>query len=409
VSAAHERPVHAAASQELSESETVSTDAERVDAARATFTRAFGGAPAVVASAAGRVNLIGEHTDYNGGEVLPIAIGRRTVVALRQRGDAARTWRAVSATESAGGEFDPAMERVGAWWDYVAGVVRMLGEAGVHAPACDVAVWSDVPAGAGLSSSAALEVATAVAVQALVGGALPPERLALLSQRAENVYVGVNSGIMDQFASALGQRREALHVWCDTGRFEHIAMREAVLIFDTAVPRSLRGSAFNERRAECEEALRLLRERHPELPNLAAASPAQVRDADLPDPLSRRALHVTEETRRVGALVDALRAGGAVPGDLLLASHASLRDQYECSSRELDWFVEHAMQHPGVVGARLTGAGWGGCAIAVGAHDALAAAAPRLAAAYEAEFGRRPRAWLTNAEDGARVDQAGPR
>jgi galactokinase len=270
-----------------------------------------------------------------------------------------------------------------------------------------VAVWSDVPAGAGLSSSAALEVATAVALQALVGGALSLDELALLSQRAENEYVGVNSGIMDQFASALGRRGEALHLWCDTARWEHIPMGDAVLIFDTAVPRSLRGSAFNERRAECEAALQRLRVLQPSLPHLAAATPELVREARLPDPLDRRALHVVEETRRVGALVAALRAGGSPPGELLLASHASLRDQYECSSPELDWFVEHAMRHPGIVGARLTGAGWGGCAIAVGDHDALAAAAPALSGEYAAAFARQPRAWLTRAEDGARVDATG--
>lgn len=377
------------------------TDA-RAAAAAALLGERLGGEPSVVASAAGRVNLVGEHTDYNGGEVLPIAIARRTIVALRPNGRA--EWRAVSANETETGTFAAAPDRTGHWWDYVAGVAVMLREAGVDAPPCDVAVWSDVPAGAGLSSSAALEVATAVALAHLAGHAIPLDRLALLSQRAEVEFVGVNSGIMDQFASALGRPGHALHVWCDTARYEHIPMRDAVLIFDTAVPRSLRGSAFNVRRAECDAALAELRRLEPGLPWLAAATPELVRRAGLAPVLHARATHVVDETRRVGAAVAALRGGGSLPGDLLLASHASLRDLYECSSPELDWFVDHAARLPGVGGARLTGAGWGGCAIAVGDHAALEAAVPELTARYRERFDLEPRAWLTHADAGARID-----
>ncbi|GLC27410.1 galactokinase [Roseisolibacter agri] len=378
-------------------------DDPRTEHVRRLFAEAFGGEPAVIASAAGRVNLIGEHTDYNGGEVLPIAIDRRTVVAVRpNRGP---EWRAVSASETTRGRFDPApRERAGAWWDYLAGVVSELAAAGVTLPTCDVAVWSDVPAGAGLSSSAALEVAFALAASALAGASREMEPLALLAQRAEVGFVGVNSGIMDQFASALGRVDHAVHVWCDTARWERLPMSESVLIFDTAVPRSLRSSAFNTRRAECDAALAALRALQPELPHLAAATPALLERAALPDPLDRRARHVVEETARVGQTVALLRDGGALPGDLLNASHASLRDLYECSSPELDWFVEQALREDGVRGARLTGAGWGGCAIAVGAHDALEAAAARLVPRYVAAFGLTPRAWISRAAAGARVD-----
>lgn len=378
------------------------SDDFRLAAVRQTFADAFRGAPAVIASAPGRVNLIGEHTDYNGGEVLPIAIDRRTVVALRPNGTT--EWRAASTTEGTRGRFERPFERVGAWWDYLAGVAWALDAAGTVTPACDVAVWSDVPAGAGLSSSAALEVAAASAAVALAGGERPLDDLALLSQKAETQFVGVQSGIMDQFASALGRAGEALHVWCDTARFEQLPMTDAVLIVDTAVPRSLRGSAFNTRRAECDAAVAALRVFEPGLPNLAAATPALLERAQLPDPLDRRALHVVSEIARVHEVVDALRAGSPPPGAALLASHASLRDLYECSSPELDWVVEHAMLQAGVRGARLTGAGWGGCAIAVGDEDALADAAPRLAHDFEARFGHAPRTWLTRAAPGARVD-----
>jgi len=380
--------------------ESTSVGVERVGAL---FLEEFDAAPVVVASAPARVNLIGEHTDYNGGEVLPIAIARRTFVAVGPSHDAGS--RAVSATQRAHGAFDAARPaRADAWWDYVSGVVHELRGIGLDVPQLDVAVWSDVPAGAGLSSSAALEVATAIALTTMLGADVPAAQLALLAQRAETGFVGVASGIMDQFASALGEAGHALHVWCDTATTEQIPMRDAVLIFDTAVPRSLRASAFNTRRAECEQALALLRARDPALDNLSQVSPEAVRRAGLPSLLERRALHVSEETRRVRAAVEAMRSGGSPPGELLLASHASLRDLYECSSRELDWFVERAMRADGVSGARLTGAGWGGCAIAVGQERGLAAMVPELTSEYRRTFGLEPRAWLTHAEGGGRVD-----
>jgi galactokinase len=370
---------------------------------RAAFARAFGGDPTVIVSAPGRVNLIGEHTDYNGGEVLPMAIDRRTYVAGRRTG--AEWTRVASAEHSVRGAFDPhSPDRAGSWWDYIAGVTWELGLLGRRPEAMDLAVWSDVPTGAGLSSSAALEVATALAVLELTNQTMDARELALAAWRAEVEFVGVSVGIMDQFASALSRRGEALHIWCDTGRVAYTRMPDAVLIFDTAVPRSLRGSAYAARRAECEEALAHLKRRYPDLPNIASADPAQLTDAALPPPLARRARHVVTENRRVQAAVAALDSGAPLPGDLLLASHASLRDDYECSSPELDWFVERVMAEPGVRGARLTGAGWGGCAIAIGDEEALLAAAAPVAAAFVHRFGREPRTWISRGAEGMRVD-----
>ena len=377
------------------------------DASRAAalYRARFGASPTVIASAPGRVNLVGEHTDYNGGEVLPMAIARRTWVAVGALPAGTSHSRAVSASSGEAGEWDAAApRRSGRWWDYVSGVAAALADRGIALPPVAVAVASDVPAGAGLSSSAALEVATATALARLAGAALPPAEAALLGQRVEAEFVGVACGIMDQFASALGRPGEALHLWCDTARYEQVAMQDAVLIFDTAVPRSLRGSAFNTRREECEAALRLLRRDHPGLPSLAAATPEQVAAAALPPPLDRRARHVTEETRRVGEVVAALRATGTLPGPLLYQSHESLRSLYECSSPELDWFVERAAGLPGVTGARLTGAGWGGCAIAAGEEAALVAAAAALAPEYQARFGIAPRSWITRASGGVSLD-----
>jgi galactokinase len=375
-----------------------------VEKALELFEQHFGCPAAVVASAPARVNIIGEHTDYNGGEVLPIAIERRTYIAMSvARGERSR---AVSANERDAGSFDARTpSRSGRWWDYVAGTVAR--RAMPNAPrAIDVAVWSDVPAGAGLSSSAALEVGVAAGFDELAGTPLDRRGIALASHRAENDFVGVASGIMDQFASALAERGQALHLWCDTMAVEQVPMPDAVLIFDTAVPRSLRTSQFNTRRSECEAALTLLRQRYAALPHLAAATPDQIAEARLPQPLAKRARHVVTETRRVQSVVDALRAGGEPPGDLLLASHRSLRDDYECSTPELDWFVERATRVAGIRGARLTGAGWGGCAIAIGDPNALRDASGDLAAEYESAFGRTPRLWHTHADDGVRVERS---
>lgn len=372
--------------------------------AREYFRKVFGGNPDIIGSAPGRVNIIGEHTDYNGGQVLPIAIDRRTYVAIRARPDASLS-RIVSAHESTRGEFDvrhsPAS---GQWWDYMTGVCAAMQSAGARVPQFEAIVQSDVPMGSGLSSSAALEVATAVSLGRIVSEPTDMRKLALLSWHVETQFVGVASGVMDQFASALCLEGHALHLWCDTLETEQVTMPDAVLIFDTASPRELRASQFNQRRAECEEALAVLRRSRPSLLHLAAASLNEVRQAGLSPNIRKRALHVVEENARVEKLVMQLVQTGAVAGELLYESHESLRDNYECSTPELDWFVDAVRGKPGVTGARLTGAGWGGCAIAVGDLDALAAAADEVSSAYEARFGRQPGTWLTRAGSGARIE-----
>ena len=372
--------------------------------AREYFREVFGGEPDVIGSAPGRVNIIGEHTDYNGGQVLPIAIDRRTFVAIRARPNSARS-RIVSKHETAAGEFDVRhVAASGEWWDYMAGVGLAMEAFGTRVPQFEAIVQSDVPMGSGLSSSAALEVATAVSLAELLLQPADLKELALLSWRVETQFVGVASGVMDQFASALCVEGNALHLWCDTLATEQVPMPDAVLIFDTASPRGLRASQFNQRRAECEDALSVLRRAHPSLSHLAAASLEDVRRADLNPTIRKRALHVVEENARVEKLVLHLMETGTVAGDLLYESHESLRDNYECSTPELDWFVDSVRDKPGVTGARLTGAGWGGCAIAVGDLDALASAAGELSSQYETRFGRKPGTWLTRAGSGARIE-----
>jgi galactokinase len=352
------------------------------------FREQFRSEPRVIASAPGRVNLIGEHTDYNGGDVLPIAIAQRTTVAIAP----ADTSIAVSAQQPLLGQFSVAhLAPTRHWWDYIAGVAAAFLDSGYAIGDFHIAVTSDVPVGAGLSSSAALETATALALAALFGHDIAPHKLALLGTRAEREFVGVASGIMDQQASALGAQHQAVHIRCDTGAYEHVPFDDAVLIFDTGVRRALTDSAFNERRAECQAALARLRAVDPALPFLAAASLDLVREAQLPPPLDRRARHVVTEQARVRDVVDALRVGEPIPGEALFASHESLRVDYECSTPELDAFVERARRTEGISGARLTGAGWGGCAIAIGAPYALA----RLGVG-----------WIMHAAAGARIEHA---
>lgn len=368
--------------------------------------RTFGSEARFLASAPARVNLIGEHLDYNGGPVLPMAIDLRTWVTVGASEDELSTM--VSRDEPDTATIMPHSARPsGRWWDYVAGVARELELDDIPLRPFALAVASDIPRGGGLSSSAALEVACAAALLAQAGAADPaPEKIARIAHRAEVDYVGVPCGIMDQYASALAIEGHALYLESATGEIEHVPLTDDVLVFDTRVPRSLRASQFALRRGECDEALALLRRVRPPLAHLAEATLDDLRRASLPSPLDRRAQHVIQETARVREVVAALRGGGPLRGSLLFESHESLRSLYECSTPELDWFVERMRATPGVSGARLTGAGWGGCAVATGSAPALAAAAPDILAEYRERFDRDGSTWISRAAGGVSVATA---
>lgn len=373
--------------------------------AAATFRDAFGHEPTVVASAPGRVNLIGEHTDYNGGQVLPIAIGRRTWVAMARAPEKEST---VVSQGQPKGSFSVGADRpTGAWWDYVHGTLRELRALGIPIQDVRVAVVSDVPIGAGLSSSAALEVASALAAIVTARDRVLDrwDDLAMAAHRAESEFVGVACGTMDQTVSAYAAAKHALHIWCDSARREHVRFERAVLVFDTATPRALRSSRFNDRRAECTVAFEAMRRIDPSLSVLADATLDLLAEVTLPDEIARRARHVITETRRVSDFVQALDGDGSL-GTILLTSHESLRTDFDCSTPELDWVVEEAMRAPGIEGARLTGAGWGGSAIVIGDEGDLRALAEPLVNQFAARFKRSPRAWITMAEDGADIDYA---
>jgi len=381
----------------------------RVAALRADFNARYGAPPEVIVRAPGRVNLIGEHTDYNDGYVLPIAIDRSVLVAASMRPDRVVRVRAVDFDAQATFSLDRLVRaEQQRWSNYHRGVAAVLEEKGFRLPGLDVAFSSNVPIGAGLSSSAAVEVSMAVTWQTIAGFELERPELALLCQRAENTFVGVNCGIMDQFISALGQENAALFVDCRTLEHRSVSIPDgyAVVIMDTAKQRGLADSAYNTRRAECEEGVRLL---SAYLPGIAALRDVSVSQFELyvetlPLDVRKRCRHVIGENQRVLDSVDALTRGDvAAFGRLMDASHRSLRDDYEVSCAELDAMVEAAWRAPGIVGARMTGAGFGGCAVALveGAHATRFR--DQVAAEYRSATGLEPNLYICTAEQGASV------
>lgn len=369
----------------------------------ATFETAFHSRPMVVSTAPGRVNLIGEHTDYNDGFVLPVAINRAVRVAASPRDD--RKVRVYSAQYEARDEWRiDAPRRTGRaeWRDYVRGVAWALQEARLEIVGADLAIAGDVPLGAGLSSSAALEVAAAGALCAVSGIEVNPRELALLCQKAENQFVGVRCGIMDQFASALGLAGHALLVDCRSFETEYAPLPLAeqgvmLLVVDSKVPRRLPETAYNARRVECAEAAQRLG-----IGSLRDAGGGMI--AALPDPLRRRARHVVGENDRVLDTVEALKRHQLeAAGELMYQSHKSLRDDFEVSCRELDLLVELASEAPGVLGARLTGAGFGGCTVNLVREEAIDAFKVGVVERYARETGLAAEMLVCKPSDGLEV------
>jgi galactokinase len=361
--------------------------------ATARFAERFGEDPAPsVAVAPGRVNLIGEHTDYNDGFVLPMAIGRTAIVVFRRRPDRRLRLHSIAYDEKKDLDLDAlAAPADGEWYSYVAGVAWAFAAEGLEAPGLDAVVDGDVPLGAGLSSSAALEMATARALAAAGSAEWDPVRMARLGQKAENEYVGMNCGIMDQFASSACREGHALLLDCRSLETRPVPVPEAaaVVVMDTGARRSLAGSAYNDRRAACERVVAHLQKTHPEVKalrdvtlDMLKAEEAALDPADL-----RRARHVVPENTRPVQMADALQAGNLeLAGQLMDDSHASLRDLYEVSCEELDLITEIARAQPGCFGARMTGAGFGGCAVALVRAEATAPFCETVLSAYKAKI-----------------------
>ncbi len=369
-----------------------------------TFREIFGEAPTWEASAPGRVNLIGEHVDYCDGFVLPMAIDRRVTLeairVLERRITLRSIGMADAQIELGAGPLAPGQP---SWSNYVRGVLAGFARRGAELPGMKILISSDVPAGGGLSSSAALEVAVATLLGAVTGHSISPLDTALLCQQAEHEFAGVPCGIMDQFASVFGRAGHVLLIDCRSRQVELIPFQGdvSVLIVDTRVKHELAGNEYAQRRSECEQACRLL--------GVASfrdlvGTPWHSAVAGLAEPCRRRARHVLAEIERVPAFVSCLRrADWAAAGKLMYASHQSLRDDFEVSCPELDFVVEQAASLNGVLGCRMTGGGFGGCCVALVAKEQVAATQQALRAAYYARYNIESATYVTEPADGPRV------
>ena len=377
------------------------------------FQKEYGHAPAYVARAPGRVNLLGEHVDYNAGFVLPAAIDRATYVAFSPNDSDVISFKALDFDQvvqvSLGSIRDRKVMGGGAlpsWAAYPAGVAWALSENGQLVKGMQAAFASDVPRGAGLSSSASVELAFAVAWMALGGWTLPRTKLALLSQRAENQYVGVNCGIMDQFASACGEKDRLLLLDCRSLEYRLLGLPDDVdiVIADTTVRHSHTTSAYNDRRAACEEAVRTLQR---ELPGVTSLRDVSLQDfnrlsSNLPPEIEKRARHVVEEIDRTLRAVQLLEGGDLAGFGLAMnACHASLRDLYEVSCPEADTMARIAQGLEGCYGARITGGGFGGCTVNLVSRAQTTSFVRVLGQRYESATKLHPEIYVCAASGGA--------
>lgn len=356
-----------------------------------------------IVRAPGRVNLIGEHTDYNEGFVLPLAIDRAIWIALSPSPEPTVAVYSVDFQEKKDFSLESLKPRQDGWIEYLKGVAWVLQEAGFPLAGWKGVLMGDVPQGAGLSSSAALEMATARAFAAVSEIAWDPVRMALLGQRAENQWVGVQCGIMDQLVSAAGQEGHALLIDCRSLQTESVPLPTgtAVVVLDTGTRRGLVDSAYNERRRQCEEAARILGVKALRDVSLETLE----KWADRLDPTTwRRARHVVTENARTLQAADAMQRGDKnTLGQWMDASHQSLRDDYEVSSGALNQMVQLARAHPACYGARMTGAGFGGCAVALIEAEAAEDFVARVGPAYQKATGHQPALYVCRATNGAEL------
>jgi galactokinase len=377
-----------------------------------TFVKQFGAEPTHVAIGPGRVNLIGEHTDYNDGFVLPVALKRDVRLAMRPRTD--RQVRLFSTEYDEHFEFDLdhlSYNKSMLWTNYVQGMAWSLQEQGLALTGLDGVISGNVPRGSGLSSSAALEIASAMALMTAAGqlDRLSGPQVAQAAQRAENQFVGVNCGIMDQFISLLGAENHALLIDCRSLDYELVPFPEnaSLVIGNTKASRSLAGSAYNQRRQECESGVAALQTVLPGIRALRDVTSQQLEEnkALLSPVVYRRCRHVVSENERVLETVATLQQGDlAQVGRLMNASHESLRTDYEVSSSALDAMVEAMRSAPGCYGARLTGAGFGGCAVALVAVGDEQAVADAIFDKYPKATNVWPEVYTSRAAQGARVE-----
>ena len=367
------------------------------------FTSRFDQSPRWIVRAPGRVNLIGEHTDYNDGFVLPLAIDRAVWIALRPRDDRRVVVHSIDYNQSAEFSLENLQNEKSGWIEYIKGTAWALADASFKLTGWEGVMQGDVPLGAGLSSSAALEMATARAFAAAGNLDWNPAAMAKLGQRTENRWVGVNCGIMDQLISAAGRADHALLIDCRSLDTQPVPFPAgvAVVVLDTSTRRGLVDSAYNERRSQCEAAAKFF--------GVTALRDVTVeqfqQSADGLDAVTRRrALHVITENDRTLKAADAMRSGDAVGlGRLMQQSHVSLRDDYEVSSDALNAMVECASAHEACYGARMTGAGFGGCAMALIRAEAAEDFVRHTSTTYQQKTGHEPAVYVCRATNGAEV------
>lgn len=359
--------------------------------------------------APGRVNLIGEHVDYNDGFVLPIATPMSTRMRLRPRDD--RRVELYSYTFNTRHSFSlDHLEKQDHWIDYVIGVAKELAAEVVPLHGFEGVLESDIPTASGLSSSAAIEVAACLAFTHLAEQPMAPSDIALLCQRAENRFIGVNCGIMDQMAVAACREDHALLLDCrtlDTEQLPFVLNEYSLVVTDSGASRELASSAYNERRAQCEEGLKLLQQFLPHAESLRDVTPEEYAryKSELPEIIQKRVRHVVSEIARTQRAAELLKSHNLQGfGACMNESHDSLRDDYEVSSKELDWLVDWSRKHEGVLGSRLTGAGFGGCTVTLIENSQAESFVHRLPQEYSATFGREARCWICTAAPGASVE-----
>ena len=380
-----------------------------------TFAEKFGNAPTGIYFSPGRVNLIGEHTDYNGGHVFPCAITLGTYAAVSPRRDDKCRLFSLNFPGAGIKEFsvlNPAYSSANEWANYPMGVFATLANAGHHAlNGLDIAFYGNLPNGAGLSSSASIEVLTAVILNDVFGFDLPRIELVKLSQRAENEFVGMNCGIMDQFAVGMGKKDHAILLDCNTLKYRYSELKLddcSIIITNTNKPHNLVTSAYNERRSQAEHALKQLQtaKKITALGDLLCEEFDALQDVITDETERRRAKHAVYENRRTLKAVEALEQNDiAAFGRLMNDSHISLRDDYEVTGTELDTLAELAWQVPGVLGSRMTGGGFSGCTVSIVKNAAIEDFKAHLTEGYTKKIGYAPSFYIAHIADGAkRID-----
>ncbi|MBR0309589.1 MAG: galactokinase [Paludibacteraceae bacterium] len=376
------------------------------------FAKTYGKEATAVYFSPGRVNLIGEHTDYNGGSVFPCALSFGTYMLIAPNGTQTMRFKSLNMPEVVEVPLDKLTEPLPgkSWVNYPMGCMAWYVRKGhKFDQGLDILIWGNVPAGAGLSSSAALEVVAAFAANDYLGLNYNHTDFAKIGQLAEHEFAGVNCGIMDQFASSWGKKDHAIHLNCDTLEFEHVPVKLdgiKVVIANTHSPHHLDSGAYNDRVAQCQLALEQLRKVRPELKNLAELTEAEFEKIEnaITDPIAhKRARHVVGEVQRTSDAVKALKAGDIVKfGKLMNASHVSLRDDYEVTGLQLDTMAEEAWKVPGVLGSRMTGGGFGGCTVSLVKDEAIEQFKKQVGENYERITGIKPEFYVAEISDGAR-------